>query len=110
MRQDVFKAAIICIMMFILVWLHPHNAQAKDNTSAKVMASSLNVRSAPDLQSSIVGSLKQNEVVAVSKESYGWIKIKSGRTVGWVAGQYLNKLEGNQSDKPAKAASAKNTS
>lgn len=101
MKLATFKAAVISTMAFILVWLHPAIIQAKESGSARVLATSLNVRSGPDLKSSVVGSLKQDAIVSVSGESFGWVKIKSGRTVGWVAGQYLKRLTGAEADKPS---------
>jgi N-acetylmuramoyl-L-alanine amidase len=99
------KAAVICTLVFAIamMWLYSDNAQAADNKSAKVAVQSLNVRSKADAKSSVIGSLKRNDVVSISQESYGWVKITSGRTTGWVAGQYLLRLSAGSTDKQSNA-------
>ncbi|CAG7654747.1 N-acetylmuramoyl-L-alanine amidase [Paenibacillus allorhizosphaerae] len=108
MNRKTLKALmIIClisIMMFNAAWLHQVNAQAEDMQKAKVLASLLNVRSEPDQKSTIVGTLERDTLVSYSQESYGWIKINSGRISGWVAGYYLQNVNAAESDKRPKTA------
>ncbi|WP_169091788.1 SH3 domain-containing protein, partial [Paenibacillus sp. PL91] len=47
------------------------------------------------LKSSIVGALKNREMVTVSNEEHGWLRIKSDRVSGWAAGYYLKKVNGS---------------
>ncbi|UQZ33599.1 cell wall hydrolase [Paenibacillus sp. PK3_47] len=65
--------------------------------SAKVYASSLNVRSEPAESAAIVGSLKNGAVVTVTDEQHGWMKVKAGSVSGWVAGYYLKRVSGTGS-------------
>ncbi|WP_282942175.1 N-acetylmuramoyl-L-alanine amidase [Paenibacillus sp. RC67] len=104
MKLQPFKKAIVSILIIGSIGMPPMNAEAAASPNAIVMAASLNVRSKPEMQSPIVGSLKQNTVVVISQESYGWIKIKAGNTSGWVAGQYLKMLNVNNSDKSTKTS------
>ncbi|WP_079909446.1 N-acetylmuramoyl-L-alanine amidase [Paenibacillus sp. 32352] len=99
MKLQPLKKAIVTILAFGLLASPAINVEAAANSNAIVTATSLYVRSKPDIQSSIVGSLKQNTVVVTSQESYGWIKIKAGSLNGWVAGQYLKMQNGIPSDK-----------
>ncbi|MFE5317921.1 N-acetylmuramoyl-L-alanine amidase [Paenibacillus sp. NPDC056579] len=103
MKQKLFKALILPIMMLVLIWPQAMSAQAAGSQNAKVLASSLSVRSKPDAKSPVIGSLSRNTMVTVSQESYGWMKVQSGRTTGWVAGYYLQLLKGA----PASQGSAK---
>ncbi|NIK79036.1 N-acetylmuramoyl-L-alanine amidase [Paenibacillus castaneae] len=73
----------------------PNRAEASGSYTAKVYTDSLNVRSEPSLESSIVGSLKNREIVTVSNEEHGWLRIKSDRVSGWAAGYYLKKVDGS---------------
>ncbi len=79
-------------VVFYLFSAGAGNAAASDKY--KVIADSLRVRSEPSLKASVVGSLNSGDVVAVSKESHGWMQVKSGKLKGWVAGYYLKK-DGN---------------
>ncbi|MGM0711360.1 N-acetylmuramoyl-L-alanine amidase [Brevibacillus parabrevis] len=71
---------------------------------AKVVATSLNVRSEPALQSSVVATLKYGTSVTISDESHGWVKINYQGTSGWVAGYYLQKGAAGTASSPAKSA------
>lgn len=75
-----------------------------DSYSAKVYASSLNVRSEPAAGAEIAGSVPGGTVVTVMDEQHGWLKIRSGRLTGWVAGYYLKKVSGSSS--PATVSSS----
>ncbi|WP_028552719.1 N-acetylmuramoyl-L-alanine amidase [Paenibacillus sp. UNC451MF] len=105
MKLQPFKKAIVSILIIGITSFPSMNVEAAISPNAIVVASSLNVRSKPEVQSSIVGSLKQNTVVVTSEQKYGWIKIKAGSTTGWVAGQYLQMLTAEKSDKPVLTSS-----
>ncbi|WP_373601614.1 SH3 domain-containing protein, partial [Paraclostridium bifermentans] len=66
-----------------------------DTNLKSVTATSLNVRSGPSTSHSVVGSLKQNEVVEVISESNGWSKIKFKGLDGYVSSTYLKDYEGD---------------
>ncbi|MCK9860226.1 N-acetylmuramoyl-L-alanine amidase [Paenibacillus sp. ATY16] len=70
----------------------PNRAEASGSYTAKVYTDSLNVRSEPSGDASIVGGLKNGDIVTVSAEEYGWLRIKSGRVSGWAAGHYMKKV------------------
>ncbi|MBY9079148.1 N-acetylmuramoyl-L-alanine amidase [Paenibacillus sp. HN-1] len=80
-----------------------------DSYTAKVYASSLNVRSEPAAGSAITGSLQSGAVVTVTDEQHGWLKIRKGSLTGWVAGYYLKRSSGSPSavqSSPSPAASS----
>lgn len=108
MKRNRMKAAIIYTMLLAMLWPYLDKVQAADTKSAKVAVQSLNVRSKADAQSSVIGSLKRNDVVSISQESFGWAKVTSGRTTGWVAGQYLQGLSAGSTDKQPNAAPRSN--
>ena len=66
-----------------------------DTNLKSVTATSLNVRSGPSTSHSVVGSLKQNEVVEVMSESNGWSKIKFKGLDGYVSSTYLKDYDGD---------------
>lgn len=84
-------AALAAIIGFMPVFDTIH----AESYSAKVYASSLNVRSEPAADAKIKGSVKEGSVVTVLDEQYGWMKIQTERLTGWVAGYYLKKVTVN---------------
>lgn len=87
--------------------LASERADAAASYSAKVYASSLNVRSEPANNATITGSLKNGAVVTVTDEQHGWMKVKSGSVSGWVAGYYLKKVSGTSSSSGGSSGSGK---
>jgi N-acetylmuramoyl-L-alanine amidase len=84
-------------------------AYAADAYTAKVYASSLNVRSEPAANASITGSLSSGALVTVTDEQHGWLKIRSGSLSGWVAGYYLKRTgvtAAGSAASPAKTSAA----
>ncbi|MEG2246940.1 MAG: SH3 domain-containing protein, partial [Peptostreptococcaceae bacterium] len=65
-----------------------------------VTATSLNVRSGPSTNSSVIGSLKLNEKVEVISESNGWSKVKYNGKEGYVSSTYLKDTDGGGSVTP----------
>ncbi|MGV3136541.1 N-acetylmuramoyl-L-alanine amidase [Brevibacillus agri] len=94
------------LLTALLAWpalMEPTQATA-NSSQAKVVATSLNVRSEPSLQSSVVATLKYGTTVAVvSEDSHGWVKIKYQQASGWVAGYYLQKGKAGTAASPAPA-------
>ncbi|MDO3411634.1 N-acetylmuramoyl-L-alanine amidase [Saccharibacillus sp. CPCC 101409] len=72
--------------------------------TAKVYTDSLNVRSKAGPDTPVIGSLKSGEVVNVTDELLGWLKVENASTSGWVAGYYLKK-EGAAAVSTGKSAS-----
>ncbi|MGG1663834.1 N-acetylmuramoyl-L-alanine amidase [Brevibacillus sp. NRS-1366] len=109
MKKFIGKIPLIVSLVMMLACPDPLTASADTLIRAKVVATSLNVRSEPGAGASVVGSLSYGTMVSISKESYGWAKISTNQTTGWVAGYYLQKTstETVQSTKPAASSGSK---
>lgn len=70
---------------------------AKPADTYRVFADSLNVRSEPSIKADVAGFLQAGDVVTAADEAYGWLKISGSGVSGWVAGQYLKKVDGASS-------------
>jgi len=94
MNKTGWLTLIICALLVITL---PITGVAKsgDAYSAKVVADSLNLRSEPSSKASVVGKLNSGEVVTVSKEEHGWLRVKGSGGTGWVAGYYLKQVAGS---------------
>lgn len=86
----------------------PAEAKTAASYTAQVYANSLNVRSEPAKNATVVGSIKNGAKVTVSGEQHGWLKVKTGNTSGWVAGYYLKKV--NSSSQQSGTSKSSNTS
>ncbi|ARI76235.1 N-acetylmuramoyl-L-alanine amidase [Halobacillus mangrovi] len=84
------QLSIPFIFMFIFLSTSTIVA-AHEKESYRVGVNSLNVRSEPNLQSSIIGSLSEQMVVKVDKVRNGWAHVNYSGVNGWVASQYLSK-------------------
>jgi N-acetylmuramoyl-L-alanine amidase len=93
MKKAVYIIILICGLIGTIGYI-PSQAEASGSYLAKVYTDSLNVRSEPSNEASIVGVLNNKDTVTVSNEKYGWLYIKTGKVSGWVAGQYLKKATG----------------
>lgn len=92
MKTTCKKASLICGLWLSLSWpFITEPAQAASVIQAKVVATSLNVRSEPALHASVVANVPYGAVVTITDEAYGWAKIRYNQKVGWVAGYYLQK-------------------
>jgi|LSQX01.1.fsa_nt_gb cell wall-associated NlpC family hydrolase len=71
-------------------WVSGKYIASRINTTGRVTASNLNVRTGPSTSHSIMHVLWNGNRVAVIGESGGWyrIRLSDGRT-GWVSGKYL---------------------
>lgn len=96
MKKKLGIAACIAYI-FAILEIQPATADAKAAYSAKIVATSLNVRSEPAPKAPITGSLKSGSIVTVTDEKFGWMKIQAGKNSGWVAGYYLKKVSGSVS-------------
>lgn len=76
----------------------PTAVNAKSAYTAKIVATSLNVRSEPSISATVTSSLKQGDTVTVTDEQYGWMKVQAVKGSGWVAGYYLKKISSHADD------------
>nr|WP_050608044.1 SH3 domain-containing protein [Clostridium niameyense] len=89
-------------------YLNNNNSSNSDNNNYNIIAtskvklssnsSSLNVRSAPSLSSSIIGSLSNNSTVSIINQNNGWSKIKYGNSIGYINSRYLNNNNSNNNN------------
>lgn len=77
------------VFLAFLLSFDPGRTDAAYSFQAKVSADLLNVRSQPGASYSIVGKLKQGQVVTVYEQKNGWSRIVYGSMKGWVASQYI---------------------
>ncbi|MBW4083919.1 N-acetylmuramoyl-L-alanine amidase [Paenibacillus sp. S150] len=109
--KKTLSAAILAVTLSLSVLQPPESVNAAGAYTAKVYASSLNVRSEPAAGSTVTGSLNSGAVVTVSDEQHGWLKVRAGSVSGWVAGYYLKRTGGTASAATASAkASSKSSS
>ena len=99
---------VLLAFAFILI-LAPNQASANSNYNAQVIADSLNVRADAAKDADVVGSVKNGEIVLVTREFHGWLKIKHGNVEGWVAGYYLLKTDKQPGSVRTASASKKQT-
>ncbi len=94
MKKIIGLIILICGLVSASGYI-PSQVEASGKYTAKVYSDSLNVRSEPSLEGKIVGVLNKQDTVTVSNEKYGWLYVTSGRVTGWVAGQYVKKVNGS---------------
>ena len=112
MKTIISMMIIVCLLLSVS-GLTSVTAEAQGQYAAKVVSSTLNVRSEPSLQASIEGALKQGDVVTVTDEESGWLKVSNKSISGWVAGYYTKKTNGGSrtvspDNKPTTSSSVKN--
>ncbi|NGZ77289.1 N-acetylmuramoyl-L-alanine amidase [Saccharibacillus alkalitolerans] len=73
----------------------PGEAHADNSYTAKVYTDSLKVRSQAGPDTPVVGSLRSGDVVTVTDELLGWLKVENASASGWVAGYYLKRQDGS---------------
>lgn len=83
----------------------PGEAHADNTYTAKVYTDSLNVRSTAGPDTPVVGSLRSGDVVTVTDENLGWLKVENASTSGWVAGYYLKRENGSSASATVNTAS-----
>ncbi|HSQ89703.1 C40 family peptidase [Romboutsia sp.] len=75
-----------------------NDSQVSQGT-AKVKASSLNIRKGPSTSYSKIGSLSNGQIVDILEKSGDWTKIKtSGALTGWVSNTYLTSNINNSNE------------
>lgn len=101
----VAAAALLCLLLSAI-----RGEVLADGYTARVLATSLNVRSEPAASAPVQGSLKQGSQVTVLDEQFGWMKVRHGSTTGWVAGYYLTRTGAAPSNAKAVSGSSAGTS
>lgn len=66
-----------------------------DAKTAEVQVNSLNVRSSPNTNSQVRGTLPKGTQAKIIQRQGSWYYIVMGRVEGWVEGSYVKVLEGN---------------
>ena len=80
------KRALFLLLMLFLVFAGYAAEQYRVNVS-----STLNVRSAPDKNATVLGSVKKGDLVTVDDISGGWAKISFKGSTGYVSSQYISR-------------------
>jgi uncharacterized protein YgiM (DUF1202 family) len=69
------------------------SASSANNSEYRVNTSSLNIRSGPGLNHSVIGSLSKNAVVTVLSAENGWAKINYNNRTAYISLQYITSLK-----------------
>ncbi|MEK5490793.1 N-acetylmuramoyl-L-alanine amidase [Paenibacillus sp. FSL R7-0297] len=104
--KRILHTAVLAACLLTPYALPSSAAHAADTYTAKVYANSLNVRSEPAASAAITGSLAGGDVVTVTEEQHGWLKVRAGSVSGWVAGYYLKRTSRAASAGTSSASSA----
>jgi len=65
-----------------------------DNKTAKVVGDNVNVRLGPGDSSSVLGKVRENEVINVLEETGGWYKIEPvNNSFGWLHSKFVKPLD-----------------
>ncbi|WP_256700704.1 N-acetylmuramoyl-L-alanine amidase [Paenibacillus sp. P46E] len=104
--KKTISASMLAVTLLLSTTLQTESVHAAGTYTAKVYASSLNVRSEPAASASVTGSLKSGALVTVTEEQHGWLKVRAGSVSGWVAGYYLKRTGGTSSAAAGTTAAA----
>jgi N-acetylmuramoyl-L-alanine amidase len=92
-KKHVMYTAVSSVLLSSSLLLHSIDADAAE--SAKVTATSLNVRATPSTSGAIVGKITKGNTVDIVDESKGWAKITYNGKEAWILSQYINKTQSN---------------
>ncbi|WP_394556369.1 SH3 domain-containing protein [Priestia aryabhattai] len=92
-KKHVMYTAVSSVLLSSSLLLHSIDADAAE--SAKVTATSLNVRATPSTSGAIVGKVTKGNTVNIVDESKGWAKITYNGKEAWISSQYINKTQIN---------------
>ncbi|RXZ76636.1 cell wall hydrolase [Paenibacillaceae bacterium] len=100
MIRRIIATGLIWMLFVSIAGLNTEVAEARSSKvyHAKVYADSLNVRSEASSNGSVKGSVKNGQIVSVTDEAHGWLKIQADGISGWVAGYYLKKVTGSEAN------------
>jgi len=73
----------------------PKPTQITAAKTAEVQVEGLNVRSSPNTNSQVRGTLPKGTQAKIIQSQGGWYYIVMGRVEGWVSGSYIKILEGS---------------
>ncbi|MCP3029953.1 N-acetylmuramoyl-L-alanine amidase [Halobacillus sp. A1] len=77
--------------ILLVLWFLPSPVEAEESDEYSVdAAGGLNVRSSPDIQSTIIGSLSDGSTINVQEQENGWSKINYNGVTAWVSSDFLN--------------------
>ncbi|QHT59480.1 SH3 domain-containing protein [Paenibacillus lycopersici] len=96
MRNKWIGLALMLVVLISGFGLRSHDVSATTKVpyQAKVGTDTLNIRSEPALQASVVGQLKEGAVVTVTEEEEdGWVQVKNNRLTGYAAGYLLRRTD-----------------
>ncbi|KKI92354.1 hypothetical protein WQ54_10155 [Bacillus sp. SA1-12] len=77
------------------------NLSSSSKKTATVTASSLNIRSKPSTTGTLIGSIKQSDIVTIVTEHGNWTQIQIDGVKGWVHSNYLSSNSSPSSSKDA---------
>ncbi|WEA42339.1 SH3 domain-containing protein [Priestia aryabhattai] len=92
-KKHVMYTAVSSVLLSSSLLLHSIDADAAE--SAKITATSLNVRATPSTSGAIVGKITKGNTVDIVDESKGWAKITYNGKEAWISSQYINKTKTN---------------
>ncbi|USD14414.1 SH3 domain-containing protein [Priestia megaterium] len=92
-KKHVMYTAVSSVLLSSSLLLNSIDADAAE--SAKVTATSLNVRATPSTSGAIVGKITKGNTVDIVDESKGWAKITYNGKEAWISSQYINKTQTN---------------
>ncbi|MGV4968036.1 SH3 domain-containing protein, partial [Priestia aryabhattai] len=92
-KKHVMYTAVSSVLLSSSLLLHSIDADAAE--SAKVTATSLNVRATPSTSGAVVGKITKGNTVDIVDESKGWAKITYSGKEAWISSQYINKTQTN---------------
>ncbi len=90
-KKHVMYTAVSSVLLSSSLLLHSIDADAAE--SAKVTATSLNVRATPSTSGAVVGKITKGNTVNIVDESKGWAKITYNGKEAWISSQYINKTQ-----------------
>lgn len=100
----------IALATLAMMPLAVNNAYASGQMGV-VTAKSLNVRSGPGTNNSVLFTVKKNETVEIKGSSNGWYKIKSSLgKEGWASSTYISKYGNTSNDETITTAQKQTTS
>ncbi len=91
-------------------YLSSSSPESNTITKKYVNVSSLNVRSGPSTNNSIIGKLSNGDKVEVISTSNGWSKIKYSGKTGYVSSKYLSSTVSDSSDSDSSASTSSSAS
>ncbi|MGG2087748.1 SH3 domain-containing protein [Priestia aryabhattai] len=92
-KKHIMYTAVSSVLLSSSLLLHSIDADAAE--SAKITATSLNVRAMPSTSGAIVGKITKGNTVNIVDESKGWAKITYNGKEAWISSQYINKTQTN---------------